>query len=275
MFIAYVVSGVLLLSALAVSFLATSATSYRLARNAVYAAQSDALAEAAIVRAVLGLLDSRPERRWPVDGTPRDFIFDGVKMRIVMQDELGRIDLNQADRTLIAGLFQAAGLGTDAAGSLADKILDWRDSGPGKRPNGAKEPDYRAAGLGYGPRGGPFQSVDELKLVIGMAPDIYRRVEPALTVYSGRQFIDPQFAPALALAALPGNNRDTAAAIVASRASQGGRAGVVAPGIQLWGRAFGIRLEVERTGGPQVREVVVRLADQPSQPHWLLSWRNR
>jgi general secretion pathway protein K len=187
----------------------------------------------------------------------------------------GRINLNQADRNLIAGLFQAAGLGADAAGSFADKVLDWRETSPGKRPNGAKEPDYRAAGLKYGPRGGPFQSVDELKLVLGMTLELYSRVEPALTVYSGRQFIDPQFAPALALAGLPGHNRDMVSAIVASRENQGGRAGVLAPGIQLWGRAFGIRLEVERSGGPHLREVVVRLADQPSQPFWLLSWKTK
>jgi hypothetical protein len=62
MFIACVLSGVLLLSALAVSVLATGATSYRLARNALSAAQGEAAVEAAVVRAVLGLLDARPER---------------------------------------------------------------------------------------------------------------------------------------------------------------------------------------------------------------------
>jgi general secretion pathway protein K len=275
MFIAYVVSGVLLLSALAISFLTTTSTSYRLARNALNAAQSDAVAEAAIVRAVLGLLDSRPERRWRVDGTAQEFRFGGVKMRVAIQDELGRIDLNHADRSMIAGLLQSAGLGVDAAGALADKILDWRSAGPGKSLHGAKEPEYRAAGLSYGPRGGPFQSVDELKLVLGMTPGLYARIEPALTVYSGRQFIDPQFAPAVAIAALPGQSSDAAAAIVAARASQGNRAGTTAPGISLWGRAFGVRLEVERPGGVLTREIAVRLADRAAQPYWLLSWRSK
>jgi general secretion pathway protein K len=275
MFIACVVSGVLLLSALTVSFLATSAVSYRLARNALSAAQSEAAVEAAVVRAVLGLLDARPERRWRVDGTPHEFTFGGIRMRIAVQDELGRIDLNHADRSLIARLFQSAGLGGDAAESLADKVLDWREGGPGKRLSGAKAPDYRAAGLGYGPRGGPFQSVDELKLVLGLTPALYRRVEPALTVYSGRPAIDPRFAPAAALAALPGQSRDTVSAIIAARAGQGGRAGIIAPGIQLWGRAFGIRLEVEAPGGAFTREAVLRLADHAAQPYWLLSWRSR
>jgi general secretion pathway protein K len=275
MFIAYVVSGVLLLSALAVSFLTTSATSYRLARNALHAAQSDAVVEAAIVRAVLGLLDSRPERRWRVDGTRQEFTFGGFTMRVAIQDELGRIDLNHADRPIIVGLLRSAGLGVDTAGALADKILDWRSAGPGRSLHGAKEPDYRAASLSYGPRGGPFQSVDELKLVLGMTPELYARIEPALTVYSGRQFIDPQFAPAVAIAALPGQSSSAAAAVVTARASQGNRAGIIAPGISLGGRAFGIRLGVERQGGALTREVVVRLADHAAQPYWLLSWRSK
>jgi general secretion pathway protein K len=275
MFLAYVVSGVVLLSAVTISFLTSSTTSYRLSRNALEAARWEAAAEAAIARAVLGLLDTRRERRWRVDGTPQAFSFGGVKMRIAIQDELGRIDLNQADHSLLAGLFRSVGLGIDAAAGLADKMLDWRGSGPGKRLGGAQEPDYRAAGLTHAPRNGPFQSVDELKLVMGVTPELYRRVEPALTVYSGRQFLDPQFAPAVALAALPGQSREAAAAVIASRRSQGTRAGVIDPTVPLGGRAFSIRLVIDRPGGALTREVIVRLTDRPSEPYWLLSWRSK
>jgi general secretion pathway protein K len=275
MFIAYIVSGVVLLSALAISFLTTGTTAYQLSRNAVEAARREAVVDAAVARAVLGLLDPRRERRWRVDGTPQEFSFSDMTVRVAIQDELGRIDLNHADRSLLAGLFQSAGLGMDAAAALADKILDWRESGPGRRANGAGEPEYRAAGISHKPRKGPFQSVDELRLVMGMTADLYRRVQPALTVYSGRQFLDPQFAPVEALAALPGQSRETAAALIASRRGQGARAGIIDPAIPVWGRAFAIRLEIERPGEGLTREVVVRLVDQPSQPYWLLSWRSR
>jgi general secretion pathway protein K len=275
MFIAYVVSGVILLSALAVSFLTTGTTAYQLSRNAAEAAQWEAVIDAAIARAVLGLLDPRRERRWRVDGTPQEFSFNGMTVRVAIQDELGRIDLNHADHALLAGLFRSAGLGIDAAAGLADKVVDWRSSGPGKRLNGAGEPEYRAAGIGHKPRKGPFQSVDELRLVMGMTPELYRRVQPALTVYSGRQFLDPQFAPAEAVAALPGQSREAAAGLIAARRGQGGRAGIIDPAIPLGGRAFSIRLKIERPGGPLVREVVVRLTDQPSRPHWVLSWRSK
>ena len=223
---------------------------------------------------MLGLLDARPDHRWRVDGTPRDFTFGDVKMRIAIQDELGRIDLNQADRSLLAGLFRSAGLDAEAAADFADKVLDWRSTGPGMQPSGIRASGFQIADLKYVPRNGPFQSVDELKLVKGITTDLYERVEPALTVYSGRQFIDPQFAPREALAALPGQSRDVAAVIV-SHSRQGGRAGTIDPAIPLGGRAFGIRLQIALSDGGRTRDVVVRLTDQPHRPYWLLSWRNR
>jgi general secretion pathway protein K len=158
--------GVGLLAAITLSFLSAGSTSYHLARNAVDAAQTDAAAEAAINRGVLALLDPRPETRWRTDGVPRAIDFDGVRMRVRIQDELGRIDLNNADGSLLIGLFQSVGLKAEAASALVDKILDWRDASNLKRLNGAKDPEYRAAGLAYRPRSGPFQSVDELKLVM-------------------------------------------------------------------------------------------------------------
>ena len=176
--------GIALLSIVAVSFLSAGGVSYRLAHNAVEIARTDAVAEAAVNRAVLALLDPQLDRRWRTDGVARAFDFDGASSRISIQDELGRIDLNHADASLLIGLFKSAGLDAQSAGKLVDKILDWRDANPAKRLNGAKEQDYRMSSHGYRPRNGAFQSVHELKLVMDMTPDLFKRVEPALTVYS-------------------------------------------------------------------------------------------
>jgi general secretion pathway protein K len=272
MAIVYVLWGVALLSSMAISLLSTGNVSHHLSRHGLQAAQADAMAEAAVSRAVLALLDRRPERRWRVDGVPQDFVFAGATLRIAIQDELGRIDLNQADQSLLAGLLRSAGLDAQAASSLVDKILDWRDSNPGRRLNGAKDRDYRAAGFAYGPRNGPFQSVEELRLVMGMTSELFQRVAPALTVYSGRQFLDPQFAPREALLAMPGTTPSAVSAVLAGRVGQG-RGGTIEPIVALSGRAFSIRTELPGPGGIVVREAVVRLTDHPLQPYWLLSWR--
>jgi general secretion pathway protein K len=262
--------GIALLAAIATSFLSAGSTSYRLARNALEAAQVDVAAEAAVNRAVLALLDPRPDMRWRTDGVPGIIDFEGTRMRVQIQDELGRIDLNNADGGLLIGLFQSVGLDAQAASALVDKILDWRDAGGLKRLNGAKEPEYRDADLPYRPRNGPFQSVDELKLVMGMTPALFRRVEPAVTVYSGRPSIDPQVAPPEALLALPTMNAQKVAALVGPRSGQ-----PLATAIPLIGRAFTIRIDIDRPAGVQHREAVVRLTDHPLQVFWLLSWKDR
>src|SRR5882672_10192392 len=212
--------GIALLSIIATSFLSSSATSYRIARNAIDVAQTDAIGEAAVSRAVLSLLDVPPDRRWRADGTTQLTEFAGLSIRIAIQDELGRIDINHADGTLLGRVLRAGGLDEEASAKLTDKILDWRDANPARRLNGANAQDYRAAGSAYVPRKGAFQSVDELKLVMGVAPDLYRRIEPALTVYSGSQFFDQRVAPREALLALPGMDAAKVTTMLAARAQE-------------------------------------------------------
>jgi general secretion pathway protein K len=158
------------------------------------------------------------------------------------------------------------------ASVLAERVLDWRDPSELHRLNGAKDADYRAAGFSYGPRNGPFQTVDELKLVMGVTPALFDRIAPAITVFSGRQFIDPQVAPRAALLALANMDETKADGMLAAR-SGGGNAGILDAGTPLGGRAFTIRVEVDIADGKLVRETVVRLTDDPAQPYWVLAWR--
>jgi general secretion pathway protein K len=270
-----------LLASIAVSVLFAGNVSYRLASNNLQIAVEDTIAEAAVNRAVLALLDPRLENGWRVDGVPHEFAFDGIHARIFIQDELGRIDLNHADGSVLAALFESAGLDALSASSLTNKILDWRDQNPLRHVNGAKDQDYRAAGLTYSPRDGPFQSVDELKLVIGVTPEIYKRVAPALTVYSGHPFIDPQVAPPEALLAIPGMDAGKVASIISARTQQayGGNNALAAsadgladPINALKGRAFTIRAELAMPNGIVARETAIRLTGDPRRPYWVLNW---
>jgi general secretion pathway protein K len=263
-----------LMSAISLSLLWSSNVSYGLVSNDLEIARIDTVAEAAMNRAVAALLDPRPERRWRTDGIAQNFEFDGIRTSISIQDELGKIDLNQADAPLLVGVLKSAGLDVSLADDLADKILDWRTPTSLKRLNGAKDRDYREGGSAYQPRNGPFQSVDELLLVMDMTPALFRRLEPALTVYSGRQFIDPQLAPREALAALPDMTPDRIGIALASRGDQQMTSGQVSglPG-SLAGHAFAIRLQFEHLNRTTLYQAIVRLTDNPDQPYFLLSWR--
>ena len=264
-----------LLTAIALSLSLTGNVSYRLAQNSFQAISDDVLANAGINRAVLALLDPRPQKHWSARGTMEQFDFAGRTIRVRIQDELGRIDLNQTDGSILIRLFQSAGLELTAAGALADKVLDWRDSNGLKHANGATAEDYRAAGLGYSPRRGPFQSIDELTLVMGMTSDVYKRVEPALTVYSGRQFVDPQFATSEVLSALQGvANGNAAAGNLQPAPADGLTYGVIGPPMNaLRGRAFTIDTEISRAATTVRRHSVVRLTGNPNEPFWILNWQ--
>jgi general secretion pathway protein K len=267
----YVLWAIALLTIIASATLGGGTVSYRQTRNLADAAQQEALAEATVNRAVLALMEPRPERRWRVDGVPLAFTFAGTTVTVAIQDELGRVDINQADVPLVTAALRAGGLSAQAAGEIADKILDWRDAGTAKRLHGAKAPEYAAAGLAYGPRKGPFQSLDELKLVLGVTPEIFRRVEPLMTVYSGRPMIDPQVAPEKLLAAISGANVSASNDPGTSSNSRANRPGIISPSTSLDGRAFSIRVTLGKADAS--REAVVRLTTSLSKPYWLLSWR--
>ncbi|MBU6462909.1 MAG: general secretion pathway protein GspK [Bradyrhizobium sp.] len=269
--------GLALLTSIALSVLSGGTMSYGRAQNSLEPRRTSVLVEAGVNRAVAALLDPLPERRWPADGVPQRFEFDGVALRISVQDELGKIDLNQAEPALLASLLQSAGLDPPAANDLANNIVDWRTELPAKRADGAKEQDYRAAGLSYRPRNGPFQSVDELLLVMGMTPALFKRIEPALTVYSGRPLFDPQLAPREALKALPGMTPQNVEMALASRLGQQPAIDVSGSDrlATLRGRAFSIRAEFQHAGRPIDQQVTVRLTENPNQPYWVLNWRTK
>jgi general secretion pathway protein K len=254
-----------LLAAIAISLAFSGNISYRLAQNSFQIAEENALADAAVNRAVLALLDPRITDRRLFNGIAQEFEFGGASFRVRIQDELGKIDLNQTDGSTLEQLFRSAGMEPLAAEALVDKILDWRDRSAFKRINGAKADEYRAAGYDYLPRNGPFQSVDELALVMGVTRELYKRIEPTLTVYSGRQFVDPLFATPEVLAAIPSLAPARAAAIGTPMAG-----GFGSPMSALRGRAFAIDIEMSRSAQVTRRHSVVRLTGNPAQPFWTL-----
>jgi|SRR5581483_1124916 len=267
--------GLGLLAAIALSLSWNGNVTYGMARNSLEAAAINVTVEAAVNRAVAALFEPRPELRWKADGTPQSFAFEGKRINVSIQDELGKIDLNQAEESALINLLKSVGLDSTSATALADKIVDWRTTTSLKHLNGAKNSEYRASGSAFQPRNGPFQSVDELLLVMDMTPEIFRQIEPALTVYSGHQFIDPQVAPREALQALPSMTPDAIAAALAARQNLPADGSTFIGTASLSGRAFTIHTEFREANRMIRNDSVVRITDDPKQPFWLLSWKYR
>lgn len=152
-------------------------------------------AEAGINRAVYQVSLVDPLQRWVPDGRAYEVEFERAKLSIAITDESGLIDLNAADTLTLSNFFVLYGLPQDEADALGDAILDWRDTDDLVSANGAEDADYEAAGLDYGAKDAPFDTVSEVQQVMGMTHELYARLAPALTIYSGQTTPNPSFAP--------------------------------------------------------------------------------
>jgi general secretion pathway protein K len=233
--------------------------------------QAHYAAEAGVMRAIYALQDPQTDQRWIPDGRAYPFAFDGAKVTISVISETGKVDLNAATPDVLQALFKAAGMSDMDAQSLARNIVDWRSfsySPAGTVPNAA----YANAGLDYGPRHGPFGTVEELQMVLGMHPKIYNAVASQVTLWSGRPAPDPGTAPPLALAAVPGMTPAQAQAVVASRSGGPQQPGLAA----MQGVTDSIRSEATLADGTRaILRATVRLQGiRPGAlPYTVLRWQ--
>ena len=160
-------------------------------------------AEAGVNQAAWSLSLPDPVLRWLPDGREYRVQFEESEISIRITDESGLIDLNAAEPQTLANLFVGAGVELPQATALAEAILDWRDGDDLKLLNGAEDADYRAEGYPYGAKDAPFDLVAELEQVMGMTPELYQRVAPALTVYSGQAVPNLAYAPIEVIRAFP------------------------------------------------------------------------
>lgn len=188
-------------------------------------------AEAGIMRAIYALQVPNIPDRWVADGRMYPFVFEDAKVAVSVVSESGKVDLNASTPDVLTNLFRNVGVDPQHAGAIAQAIVDWRSFPMGQQQASQRSAVYAAAGRDYGPRNGPFASVEELQMVLGMTPDLYGVVAPYVTVWSGRASPDPNTAPLLALASIPpGMDLQHAAAIIAARpgnAANGAGAGLV------------------------------------------------
>ena len=265
-----------LLTILAAGYSYAMRTETRLAIHGVELAKARAIAEAGLWLAVADLLKPRLKRQWLADGTPYQLDFGEGQIRLRIQDEAGRIDLNTARDALLRDLLEkAAQPGADVE-FMFNAILDWRDPDQLRRNPGAEDSDYEQAG--YGAKDAPFNSIEELRLVAGISNDIFNRIYPALTLHSGQPGIHPLVAPRAVLLSLPGSSAESIDAFIQNRH---GREADAAPPAGMdasyfagtRGNTFAVTSEGMAGRGKLKLEMVVTLGQEPSAPYSVLSWR--
>ena len=248
-------------------------------RNALSLAQARAAADGAIERAAFELQRPRLPDAWALDGVPHYWQDGDIAIKVVAVDEAARIDLNVAPDALLKSMLLAQGLDDEKATSIAAAIADWRDPDDFKRPSGAEEADYRAAGLKYGPANGPFETVTEVGRVLGVTGDLYARLANLCTVYSRQPGINPLTASRDVLLTLPNATPESVDSFLLQRVTALAAKQPVPPfppaqayvsgAIPVWR----IRADASfRDGVTFAREAVLRPSADAARPLIALAW---
>jgi general secretion pathway protein K len=223
-------------------------------------------------------LQGAGDARWVPDGRAIDFAFAGHQVQVRVVDESAKVDLNVAPPELIVGLLQALGVDFERARALSGAIQDWRDGDDLLNPEGgAEDPQYAAAKRPYGAKDRPFETLSELRLVLGMDPALFEKLRPHVTVFSGLARPNPTFASQPVLEAL-GMGTEAAAQVVRQRelppGAAAGEPGAVA--VAQGSGTYSISSRATRPDGTRVRiQAAIRTGGGGGfgQLYLPLSWR--
>jgi general secretion pathway protein K len=210
-----------------------------------------------------------------------NFRAGAASVGVTFVSEAARIDLNEAPMPMLAGLFAALGVKSEAAVDYANRILGWRDP-PKEGAASEEEGLYRSAGLKYPPRGGPFPHVDELRLVYGLPPALIDRIMPFVTVYSGLPKVNVLDAAPEVIAALPGMTPGVLNAFLDKREagpvderSLPSLLGPSQEGATVEPSAtYRVQVRIAFDNGRQVESEVVIMTGTSEAPYHVLYWRD-
>lgn len=115
-------------------------------------------------------LNSAPD---PIDLGLVTGTFGDGSYEVEIQDESGRININNASEEQLRALMEACGIPKPDGDTIVDSILDWRDPDNLHRMNGAEQDFYQSLSPPYGVKNGRFDTVEELLLVRGVTREYF------------------------------------------------------------------------------------------------------
>jgi general secretion pathway protein K len=295
-----------MLSIILGSFSLMARTENLQSRHLFDSTQARYAAEAGLNLAVYELRKSDPLERWVGDGRPYRFAYGDAEIEVQITDDSGKIDLNSvcnsggqtlnaaasaggpaAGLGLLVNLFASRGGVLEQAQALAAAVADWCDPDDETQLNGAEINEYKAAGLAYGPKNAPFDTVSELQQVLGMNYALYEKVEPSLTIYSGRSQPSSGYASADTLRAMyPDASPEELEQLVQLRqqtaAQDMATAGILAPdGSPIVAGGGGLTYSVKSraklpNGASTILDATIRMGgiNAAGRPYVILRWRD-
>jgi general secretion pathway protein K len=223
------------LAVIALSFSKESFVEVAAARNSQSQEISYYAARAGLMRTIYQIIQKRlnPPVQQQADQDSPDPIdlgavtgsFGGAVYRVDIQDDSGRIALNVVGEEQLRSLTEVIGIPKSDADIIVDSIIDWRDADTTPRANGAEDAYYQSLNPPYKSKNKSFDTLEELLLVRGIAPDYFyghpERTSDGsiitryglsryLTVYSNRMPINVNYAPLAVLQSIPDMSPESA-----------------------------------------------------------------
>lgn len=155
---------------------------------------------------------------------PQELVLDEMalgdaRFTLRLRDTGAAFNLNEADEEMLRGFFsQGLELDYALADRIAQAILDWRDEDELPRVGGGEREEYLRAGAAILPANRPFATIDELRYVLGVTPEIFQAARPHLILISSGR-INVNAAPEVVLLGIPGMTPAAAQEIVRLRES--------------------------------------------------------
>jgi len=101
---------------------------------------------------------------------PSTIEYEHTKIRIRIEDELSKININYASSVLLQRLLTRLGYNPDEISVMIDSLNDWKDLDSLHRLQGAEQEYYEP--LGYAPKNSLLDNIAELTLIRGFGPKV-------------------------------------------------------------------------------------------------------
>lgn len=252
-------------------------TEIRLALTQSAQVRARALAEAGINHVILQLLQADRRQTPSLTLLAKQYRFGAGQVRTYVEDEAGKIDLNQAGPELFDDLLLSAGLRDEPRESLVEAILDFRDPDNLNRLKGLEEEVYQELGLDYGPKNARFDTVEELLQIPGMSTKLFKKVRRAITVHSGLKEVNLTLAPMSVLKAVPNQDPEKLRErLVKERETPGSERSALDLDRRYagtgGGRVFSIRAQGIVANARTSIAAIISLDRIPQRPYTILGW---
>jgi general secretion pathway protein K len=274
------------LAVILAAFVGEGQMELRIARNRLAETEAEAAADAGValavstVAATLAALRAPgmplPDGAWVPDGSLHELRWNGADLRLRIDSEAGKIDLNATSEHALAALFLALGVNASQASGLGAAIVAWRHDRAAALGIDNSKPGRRISDQ----PAGPFFATDELKQVEGMTPETYTLVAPYVTVWSGNPIPDPRTASRPVLLTLLGADSARIDEWIAARAARGPNAPIppelASSTLMMSNLARPIVMirsaARTRAGAWFARKAVVAITGNPNDPVRVLTW---